>query len=240
MAGPKTILKVVEVQCNPRGIVACFGHIEVEDAIALIADGRIGAHFAQQVGNIIFDVKDTGSCYPNVDGYIVSGPHVWWVSQKTLTTHGVKFLLSSDVGGNRKSTAESRREAMAAVDRWVVVDLVLFPMMRVFWFRNDALKDELSGGELSSKTLAWNRPGFYRFVRKHDVLQVESRRVLEDRKKLCIKTVVGAVRRLEGRSLGCYVDQVCRDGERVACDRKNNKAKMTKMRDEELRRLGYI
>ena len=94
-------------------------------------DGRITSWFAEIWGERLFSYKaHTNTNYPGSDASIDIGAlGSFEISVRSLTKSGTKFQKSANIGSGRTATQQDVIEAIASVERVVVVDIRNFPSL---------------------------------------------------------------------------------------------------------------
>ena len=102
-----------------------------DDVARKFQDGRITSWFAEIWGERLFSYKaHTNTNYPGSDASIDIGAlGSFEISVRSLTKSGTKFQKSANIGSGRTATQQDVIEAIASVERVVVVDIRNFPSL---------------------------------------------------------------------------------------------------------------
>jgi hypothetical protein len=119
----KTVLSVEEISQALK--------IAPADVVSKFRDGRVTSWFAEIWGERLFSyTKHLNTNYPGSDASIdlgAIGP--FEISVRCLTKAGIKFQKSTNIGSSRSATQSDVYDAVASVERVVVVDIRDFPIL---------------------------------------------------------------------------------------------------------------
>jgi hypothetical protein len=105
--------------------------ITPSDVVAKFRDGRVTSWFAEIWGERLFRyTKHPNSNHPGSDASIdlgAMGP--FEISVRSLTNAGIRFQKSANIGSGRSASQSDVDDAIAGVDRVVVVDIRDFPKL---------------------------------------------------------------------------------------------------------------
>jgi hypothetical protein len=129
------------------------------DVIAKFRDGRVTSWFAEIWGERLFKyTKHPNGNYPGSDASIdlgAMGP--FEISVRSLTRAGIRFQKSANIGSGRSATQNDVDDAIAGVDRVVVVDIRGFPNLTFIPLDSRWLLRQAHKGVLSAKGLLPSR-----------------------------------------------------------------------------------
>jgi hypothetical protein len=141
------------------------------DALAKFQDGRVTSWFAEIWGERLFKyTKHLNTNYPGSDASIdlgAMGP--FEISVRSLTTAGIRFQKSANIGSGRKASQDDVDDAVASVERVVVVDIRDFPNLTFIPLDSKWLLQQAHRGVLTARGL---RPGqFYDLLKSEFALE---------------------------------------------------------------------
>jgi hypothetical protein len=128
------------------------------DVISKFRDGRVTSWFAEIWGERLFSyTKHTNTNYPGSDASIdlgAMGP--FEISVRSLTNSPIKFQKSANIGSGRSATQTDVDDAVASVERVVVVDIREFPRLTFIpidskWLLRQAHRGALTASGLPPK-----------------------------------------------------------------------------------------
>ena len=124
--------------------------------VAKFQDGRVTSWFAEIWGERLFSYKKhPNTNYPGSDASIdlgAMGP--FEISVRSLTNAGIRFQKSANIGSGRSASQDDVDDAVASVERVVVVDIRDFPNLTFIpldskWLLRQAHKGSLTASGLS-------------------------------------------------------------------------------------------
>jgi hypothetical protein len=129
--------------------------ITPSDVVAKFRDGRVTSWFAEIWGERLFRyTKHPNSNYPGSDASIdlgAMGP--FEISVRSLTNAGIRFQKSANIGSGRSASQSDVDDAIAGVDRVVVVDIRDFPKLTFIPIDTRWLLRQAHKGVLTSRGL---------------------------------------------------------------------------------------
>jgi hypothetical protein len=155
----KTALSVDQISQAPK--------IAPTEVVAKFRDGRVTSWFAEIWGERLFKYnKHPNTNYPGSDASIdlgTMGP--FEISVRSLTGAGIKFQKSANIGSGRRADQKDVDDAVAGVERVVVVDIRDFPNLTFICLDSKWLLRQAHKGVLTPRGL---RPS-----RLYDLLRAE-------------------------------------------------------------------
>lgn len=143
------------------------------DVVSKFQDGRVTSWFAEIWGERLFSYKKhTNTNHPGSDASIdlgAMGP--FEISVRSLTNAGIKFQKSANIGSGRSATQIDVDDAVASVERVVVVDIRDFPNLTFVPLDSKWLLRQAHKGALTARGLSPAR--FYDLLR--DEFEIEQR-----------------------------------------------------------------
>jgi len=144
------------------------------DVIQKFRDGRVTSWFAEIWGERLFSYKKhLNSNYPGSDASIdlgAIGP--FEISVRSLTRAGIKFQKSKNIGSSRSATQGDVYDAIADVERVVVVDIQEFPKLTFIPLDSKWLLRHAHSGTLTANGLSASR--FYNLLAQEFALEERS------------------------------------------------------------------
>ncbi len=126
------------------------------DVVSKFRDARITSWFAEIWGQRLFRyTKHPNTNYPGSDASIdlgAIGP--FEISVRCLTKAGIKFQKSSNIGSGRSATQNDVYDAVASVERIVVVDIMDFPSPTFIPLDSKWLLRQADAGSLTANGLS--------------------------------------------------------------------------------------
>jgi hypothetical protein len=133
--------------------------ITPSDVIAKFRDGRVTSWFAEIWGERLFKyTKHPNSNYAGSDASIdlgAMGP--FEISVRSLTGAGIRFQKSTNIGSGRSATQNDVDDAIAGIDRVVVVDIRDFPNLTFIPLDSRWLLRQAHKGSITAKGLSASR-----------------------------------------------------------------------------------
>jgi hypothetical protein len=141
------------------------------DVISKFQDGRVTSWFAEIWGERLFKyTKHPNTNYPGSDASIdlgAMGP--FEISVRSLTGAGIRFQKSANIGSGRRATQDDVDNAVASVERVVVVDIRDFPKLTFIPLDSKWLMRQAHKGVLTARGL---RPGqFYDLLKSEFAIE---------------------------------------------------------------------
>jgi hypothetical protein len=151
-------ITVVEAEFSLQDIAAAL-KLTPDDVARKYRDPRIVSWFAEIWGERLFGYKKhVNSNHPGSDGAIHLGAMGRFdISVRCFNTNGIKFQKSKFIGSGRKATQEDLIESIESVERYVLVDLRQFPVLRFFPIDSKALLRLIRHGKLTTSGIGSNR-----------------------------------------------------------------------------------
>ncbi len=148
---PKDRITVVEAAFSLDDIAAAL-KLTPHDVIEKFRDPRITSWFAEIWGERLFGYKKhLNSNYAGSDGAIQLGDMGRFdISVRCFNTNGVKFQKSKFIGSGRRATPDDLIESIESVERYVLVDLRQFPLLRFYPIDSKALLRLIRLGKLTA------------------------------------------------------------------------------------------
>lgn len=125
--------------------------ISPEDAMAKFRDPRVTSWFAEIWGERLFGYKKhVSSNHPGSDAAINLGTMGRFdIGVRCFYGSTIKFQKSKFIGSGRSATTEDLVSSIEAVERYVLVDLRSFPLMRFVPLNSKALLRLIRQGKLT-------------------------------------------------------------------------------------------
>jgi len=141
-------------------VEAAFSLEEIADALKLTPDDvvqkfrdpRITSWFAEIWGERLFGYKKHANAnHPGSDGAIALGNMGRFdISVRCFNTNGIKFQKSKFIGSGRKATQDDLIDSIESVERYVLVDLRGFPVLKFYPIDSKALLRLIRHGKLTT------------------------------------------------------------------------------------------
>src|SRR5689334_15159550 len=134
------------------------------DVVSKFQDGRVASWFAEIWGERLFSyTKHTNTNYPGSDARIELGAiGPFEISVRSLTKAGIKFQKSANIGSGRNASQIDVDDAIASVERVVVVDIRKFPNLTFIPLDTKWLLRQAHNGVLTASGLS--PPRFHRML----------------------------------------------------------------------------
>jgi hypothetical protein len=169
----KAPIIIVEAEFRLDEIGAAL-KLRPEDVLSKFKDPRITSWFAEIWGERLFGYrKHTSSNHPGSDGAMSLGDIGRFdISVRCFNTNGIKFQKSKFIGSGRHTTPDDLLESLESVERYVVVDLRQFPLLRFYPIDSKLLlrlvrQGKLNGSGITSKRFdAWIEESFSTTTRR--------------------------------------------------------------------------
>ena len=155
---PKDKLTIVEAVFSLEEIAAAL-KLTPEDVTSKFRDPRITSWFAEIWGERLFGYKrHVSSNHPGSDGAVAMGDIGRFdISVRCFNTNGIKFQKSKFIGSGRSATQDDLIESVESVERYVLVDLRLFPLLSFYPIDSKALLKLIRLGKLTTTGISQAR-----------------------------------------------------------------------------------
>lgn len=145
--------------------------VDEEVADRVMRDGRVasrwGEHWGARVGGL---TQTTNTNEPWRDGIAVVSSADISVSNKTLTTAGVKFQASRFTGSGRNCTVDDLLESLDGTELVHVVDITDVPIVDILTVHTRNLRKEVAAGRLGVN--GWKKEKFYDFIQRYYTTEI--------------------------------------------------------------------
>ncbi len=155
---PKDKITVVEAEFSLEEIASAL-KLTPNDVVEKFRDPRVTSWFAEIWGERLFAYKKHASSnHPGSDGAIAMGDIGRFdISVRCFNTNGVKFQKSKYIGSGRSAILDELIESIESVERYVLVDLRRFPVLRFYPIDSKALLRLIRQGKLTTSGIGSRR-----------------------------------------------------------------------------------
>jgi hypothetical protein len=158
-------ITIFEIDLNPAQLAEALW-VDADDAVRGMSDGRVAARWAEHWGARVGDlVTSTNSNERWHDASTTVSSADVIVSNKCLTSAGVKFQASKYTGSGRTCTQENLLESLDATELVQVVDVTDMPKVRIITLHTRLLRAEVRAGRLTPS--GWSKTRLEEFLSQH-------------------------------------------------------------------------
>jgi hypothetical protein len=154
----KATIVIVEAELSLDEIASAL-KLRPGDVSSKFKDPRITSWFAEIWGERLFGyTKHISSNHPGSDGAISLGDIGRFdISVRCFNTNGIKFQKSKFIGSGRHATPEDLIDSLESVERYVLVDLREFPLLRFYPIDSKLLLRLVRQGKLTASGITSKR-----------------------------------------------------------------------------------
>lgn len=146
----KLPLTILETELSTEAIADAL-RLTPEQVVAKFQDPRVTSWFAELWGERLFQyAAHANPNYPGSDAAMALGDIGRFdIAVRCFMRNTLKFQKSKFIGSGRKATADDLIESVESVERYVIVDLRQFPLLRFIPLDSKALLRLIREGRLT-------------------------------------------------------------------------------------------
>lgn len=134
-------------------------------------DGRVAWRFAEHWAQDGFCVtRHKSNTHISTDAFVpLHGDDRVEYAIRTLTKGGIKFQDSRYYGTGRSCNLATLKECVRRSDRWIVVDITAFPVVKSYKLKSSMLDNWIDMGDLNVNGVSYDR--FFQLIRRDGKLK---------------------------------------------------------------------